>query len=1076
MWIFSHTRHCSQRHREASRHRGLRFIACACTAFALAAGPARALDPDRRPDQYLLSDWNTSHGIPYTAIRALHHSRDGYLWVVTRGGLARFDGQDFVAFTHANTPELVDDEVYALADGADGTMWAATARGVLWYRGGRWSRPPELDRLRDESVRWVESDGDSMLLGTPKGVFRFEAGRLSEVKLPEPVTLTGFRTICRAGESDWLIVAQTSWHVRGNQARRIDDASGVPIDEVYSAAADPEGFWWIAAEAGLYQLRDGRTTHMRTLAGRTIPSARFLLFDRDRNLWISTRGEMLRLAGGRIHVVERPGVDTIANFLCLHEDSEGNLWGGNDRGLVRFSDAKVINISYADGLPARSVVSVLSSRDGTLWAGIWGGGLTRMSAAGAIERVYAVGDGLATDTVWNLAEGPDGTLWLGYYNQGIGRFRDGQFTNLPGLPLMKPRLRDFKVTPDGKPWISTWAGGLVTVDDDRIQPVPVPGVQVSQALLVDRRGRLWLSWTGGFGRFDTTTHQLVERYDGGPESQHEAIAMLEDPAGDIWILREQMTIQRMRAGRVQTVVAPAWVGRLTYSAVIHQGEMWVNFRNGILRASLDSLDKAFESGSPLEFEFFRESDGMRSVAPNVFTGQGATVTRDGRLHFATSSGVAIIDPSHIRRVTKPPNVLIERIVVDKVAHIPGQPATFAPGRGEVQIKFTALGLTAATLNRFKYRLLPLENDWIDAGRERSAYYGGLSPGDYRFEVVAANADGVWNTQGAVCTFRLTPHFYQTWWFYAVVTLALPLGIWGYVRRHDAALRQEKRRLEEGIAVRTLELHESNRKLTLQFLETARKAAALQQSEERIRSLNEELESRVAARTDELRAANRELESFTYSVSHDLRAPLRGIDGWSLAILEDHGARLAPEALAHLQRVRAETQRLGNLIDDLLKLSRTTRAELKPTPLDLSALARHTADRVAAARSESRVAFTCQPGLRVRGDASLIEAALYNLFDNAWKFSSRATQPRVEFGLTDTDRGPAFFVRDNGAGFDMRHARQLFGVFQRLHTQDEFPGTGVGLATVQRIFQRHGGDIWAESQPGRGATFYFTIAT
>jgi PAS domain S-box-containing protein len=247
------------------------------------------------------------------------------------------------------------------------------------------------------------------------------------------------------------------------------------------------------------------------------------------------------------------------------------------------------------------------------------------------------------------------------------------------------------------------------------------------------------------------------------------------------------------------------------------------------------------------------------------------------------------------------------------------------------------------------------------------------------------------------------------------------------------------------------------------------------AEQAIREMNATLERRVKERTAELEAANKELESFSYSVSHDLRAPLRGIDGWSLALLEDFGDRLDETARGYLHRVRAETQRLGQLIDDLLKLSRTTRAEFRPTALDLSALVTQTAHRVAATHPGSRAQFSCQPGLTTHGDPGLLEAALYNLLDNAWKFTARVAQPQIEFGRTETLSGPAFYIRDNGAGFDMRHARKLFGAFQRMHAQEDFAGTGVGLATVQRIVRRHGGRIWADSIPGQQTTFYFQLS-
>jgi signal transduction histidine kinase len=239
-------------------------------------------------------------------------------------------------------------------------------------------------------------------------------------------------------------------------------------------------------------------------------------------------------------------------------------------------------------------------------------------------------------------------------------------------------------------------------------------------------------------------------------------------------------------------------------------------------------------------------------------------------------------------------------------------------------------------------------------------------------------------------------------------------------------------------------------------------------------LNDELEQRVKDRTAQLEASNRELEAFCYSVSHDLRAPLRGIDGWSLALLEDYRDQLDEKGRQCLQRVRADTQRMGQLIDDLLLLSRVTRGLIEHCPVDLTALAQSISARLQEAEPERQVEFAVQPGLTAQGDARLLEIVLSNLLANAWKFSVRRPLARVEFGRTEVDSKPAFFVRDNGVGFDMTYAQKLFGAFQRMHKASEFPGTGIGLAIVQRVIQRHGGRVWAEAQVDRGATFFFTL--
>jgi PAS domain S-box-containing protein len=245
-------------------------------------------------------------------------------------------------------------------------------------------------------------------------------------------------------------------------------------------------------------------------------------------------------------------------------------------------------------------------------------------------------------------------------------------------------------------------------------------------------------------------------------------------------------------------------------------------------------------------------------------------------------------------------------------------------------------------------------------------------------------------------------------------------------------------------------------------------------DEQIRALNADLERRVQERTHELEAANRELEAFCYSVSHDLRAPLRSIDGFSQAMLEDYGDQLGPNASNHLQRVRAATQRMGQLIDDLLKLSRLTRSEMRREPVNLSALARTVAAELQQREPRRQVTLTIAEGLTATGDPQLLRIALENLLGNSWKFTSKHAQARIEFGKLERADRPVYFVRDDGAGFDMAYAGKLFGAFQRLHTRADFPGTGIGLATVQRVIHRHGGRLWAEGQVEKGATFYFTL--
>jgi signal transduction histidine kinase len=321
-------------------------------------------------------------------------------------------------------------------------------------------------------------------------------------------------------------------------------------------------------------------------------------------------------------------------------------------------------------------------------------------------------------------------------------------------------------------------------------------------------------------------------------------------------------------------------------------------------------------------------------------------------------------------------------------------------------------------------------------------------------------------------------------FGAFALLAL-VGAWLVgtysIYRPALYLRRAAERLSQGdLTARALFADRKDEfgELKLEFNDMAE---ALQSQVEELRrtrqllaDLNADLEERVSRRTAELEASNKELEAFSYSVSHDLRSPLRAIDGFSLALLEDYWDQLDDEARDDLRRVRENASRMGELIDSLLMLSRLSRQEMRVQDVDLSALASEVAAELRQLEPDRSVSISVQPGVHGKGDPTLLRNALGNLLGNAWKFTSEHDSATIAFGAEEVDGKQAYFVRDDGAGFDMAYANKLFGAFQRLHGQSEFPGIGIGLATTARIVHRHGGRIWAEGEPEKGATFWFTL--
>ena len=330
---------------------------------------------------------------------------------------------------------------------------------------------------------------------------------------------------------------------------------------------------------------------------------------------------------------------------------------------------------------------------------------------------------------------------------------------------------------------------------------------------------------------------------------------------------------------------------------------------------------------------------------------------------------------------------------------------------------------------YAYILEGFDKNWIytDATR-RFANYTNINPGKYIFKVKGSNQDGVWNENGVSLKIIITPPFWATWWF-RVLGMILILGL-----------------LLSGYKYRTA----------------------------RIRSRNRELERHVSERTAQLEAANKELEAFAYSISHDLRAPLRAIDGYTHILVEDYEKSLDEEGKRVCSTIYNETKHMGRLIDDLLSFSHISHADMQVSKVNMEALVYSVFYELTTPESRERIDFHVASLPSAMGDLILIRQVWMNLLSNAIKFSSKRERSVIEVSYQQDGQKVIYLVRDNGAGFDMRYADKLFGVFQRLHSDKEFEGTGVGLAIVQRLIHRHGGKVWADGQVDKGATFYFTV--
>gem|GEM_PF-1044286 len=792
----------------------LQWLAISCYLGGLA--PLWALDSTRSANQYKYDDFVLIDGLPYPAIRALGQSADGYLWVGTRIGMGRFDGVRMTPFTSDTLPVLHSSGVESFYQAEDGTFWIATDKGVVWYRDGNWTRPPELEFLGNESIRIICGDGKGgILIGLKDQLYRYAQGHCETVVLENGLKVNNLNAIILRHSGELVLCGLPTVLLKDGHTRVLSTADGLSNDEAITAVEDPSDGLWIGTVRGLHYWKDGRMQTFSIKDGLPVNTVRSLLVDRDQNLWVGTPNGLTRYKDGRFEQVILHGIERLSHVLSLFEDREGNLWGGTDAGFFRLTGAPFINLSQRDGLQSNSVISVFRAKDDSAWIGTWGGGLTHQT--NNTLRTYRTSDGLSEDGVLSMAEDGKGKLWFGYYAKGLASFDGTKFTNYGPAEGVTERVHQIAVAPDGEVWMVQYNVGLCHLVGNRFEKIPNAPLALQRALMIAPDGAIITAGDKGMARYANGKWELFTR-----EGRHSDApdSMAVDSHGVLWIIREGGEIDRFFGGHIDTVHLPAAVGPLGYGCAVMNDELWASFRYGAIRVRLSELDAVIAGKKKVPaYSIFDESDGMQSRAPNIPGAPGVAPMADGSVWFATSKGVAIIHPHRIHPLTTAPNVVIEAVRADKRDQPMGNLGKIPPGRGEIEFQFTALTFTDSPRVNFRYRLIGFDTDWVRGGRRRDAHYGGLPPGKYRFEVIAIDNDGEWTSQPAAVDFTILPLFYQKRWFWVVVVASVTvLGVGAYrwrvrlVEKRAQALQRQNEELERGIAERTAALAKSNEAL------------------------------------------------------------------------------------------------------------------------------------------------------------------------------------------------------------------------------------------------------------------------
>jgi signal transduction histidine kinase/ligand-binding sensor domain-containing protein len=765
--------------------------------------------------QYRIDRWTTDNGLPTNSVTSVLQTRDGFLWMTTYGGLVRFDGANLKTYNTENTPGLRTGRLISLYESRDGALWITTeGLGITRFAGGRFASYSTADGLPDNEVGAVfEQPDGTLIVDTRRGAVKWERGGFApETSLPS----RGDRGRTILGRS----MAGAIWFRDGNGIHRFE---GGRITRTLSLDIDP---------VSAYEDRAGRLwLQLKVVDG-----------DRTRQLACVCDGRLVRYTA-------RDGIPRFGT-IAWSEDREGHVWFGfrSNAGLLRYDGQRFMHLTTADGLPGPNVEMVFQDREGTHWAPT-DGGLARLTARPLTS--YSAADGLETNNTYVVYEDRRGDIWIGGW-AGLTRYRDGRFEAMAAAyGVVRQNVTSILEDRGGALWLGVWDGGIRLIKNGRVAALPSPVGIVTRAIYQGRGSEVWFGGREGLARYrDGVFTPVVTGYPGGEvqvlfEDRDGALwigtdsgvaryrdgvftkfgerdgiagqpivrAIHQDADGTLWFGTYDSGLLRFRDGRFSRITTRDGLFATGAFQIVEdaQQRFWMTSNVGVYRVSRRELDD-FAAGKTRRVTSvaYGTRDGMLHSECNGGTQPAGVSTRDGRIWFPTQQGVVVIDPGTIPVNTQPPPVVITQSIVANEPVAARDRIEIRSGPTALELHFAALTFVRPEQSRFRFKMEGLDEDWIDAGGERTARYAQLPYGNFEFRVIAANRDGVWNTEGARLAVVVVPPFYRTRWFFTVLLIgAAAIGFAVHTWRMKLLRREQD--LQQAFSRQLIDSQEAERK-------------------------------------------------------------------------------------------------------------------------------------------------------------------------------------------------------------------------------------------------------------------------